>query len=344
MAAVLKSLGIRKGDRVAIYMGMVPELAVALLACARLGAIHSVIFGGFAAQAITDRVNDSQCRLLITQDGAWRRGVEVPLKNIVDDALPNCPTIEHVLVHRRTATPISMVAGRDLWLHEELARTDDAPVPCEPMASEDPLFLLYTSGTTGKPKGLLHTTAGYSVYAALTSKYIFDLHEEDVFWCTADIGWITGHSYVVYGPLLNGATILMYEGAPNFPENDRFWHLIDSHKVSIFYTAPTAIRAFMKWGNAWPRKHSLASLRLLGTVGEPINPEAWIWYQQEIGHGRCPIVRYLVADRNRRHPHRAPSRRHPYQARLSHPPLLRHPAGGRDESRRTPLPRVKAAC
>ena len=290
MAAVLKFLGIKKGDRIAIYMGMVPELAIALLACARLGAIHSVIFGGFAAQAITDRVNDSQCKLLITQDGAWRRGTEVPLKTIVDDALPNCPTIEHVLVHRRTATPISMVAGRDLWLHEELARTDDTPVPCEPMASEDPLFLLYTSGTTGKPKGLLHTTAGYAVHTYLTSKYIFDLKEEDVFWCTADIGWITGHSYVVYGPLLNGATILMYEGALNFPEPDRFWRLIDTHKVSVFYTAPTAIRAFMKWGNAWPRRHSLASLRLLGTVGEPINPEAWIWYQQEIGHDRCPIV------------------------------------------------------
>ena len=289
-AAVLKALGIAKGDRVAIYMGMCPELAMALLACARIGAVHSVIFGGFAAHAIVDRVNDSACKLIITQDGSWRRGAEVKLKPVVDEAIVKCPSIEHVLVYRRTGSPIDMLVGRDRWLDEELQAVGNATCPCEPMESEDPLYLLYTSGTTGKPKGLLHTTGGYGVQTYLTSKYIFDLHENDVFWCTADIGWVTGHSYVVYGPLANGATVVMYEGAPNFPANDRMWQIVDDHKVTIFYTAPTAIRAFIKWGDAFVRKHSLASLRLLGTVGEPINPEAWMWYQREIGHDRCPIV------------------------------------------------------
>ena len=290
VAAVLKNLGVRKGDRVAIYMGMCPELAMALLACARIGAVHSVIFGGFAPQAIVDRVNDSACKLILTQDAGYRRGSEVKLKAIVDEAVVKCSSVEHVLVHRRTGSPVTMLEGRDLWLDEAMASLADPTCPCEPMDSEDPLFLLYTSGTTGKPKGLMHTTAGYGVQTYLTSKYIFDLKENDVFWCTADIGWITGHSYVVYGPLANGATVMMYEGAPNWPENDRMWKIVDDHKVTIFYTAPTAIRAFIKWGESFVRRHSLATLRLLGTVGEPINPEAWMWYQREIGHGRCPIV------------------------------------------------------
>ena len=288
-ANVLKSLGIQKGDRVAVYMGMAPELAIALLACARIGAVHSVIFGGFAAQAIVDRVNDSGCVALLTQDTSFRRGAEVRLKDIADEALDRCPTVQHVVVHRRSGTEIHMKSGRDLWW-QDLMRDASPHCPPEHMDAEDPLFLLYTSGTTGKPKGLLHTTGGYSVGTYLTSKYIFDLRPDDIFWCTADIGWITGHSYVVYGPLQNGVTVLMYEGAPNFPEPDRFWKIVDDHKVTVFYTAPTAIRAFTKWGETWVRKHSLSSLRLLGTVGEPINPESWMWYFREIGKERCPIV------------------------------------------------------
>jgi acetyl-CoA synthetase len=288
-ANVLKANGIRKGDRVAIYMGMCPELAVAVLACARLGAVHSVIFGGFAAHALVDRINDSGCIALLTQDVSFRRGAKIRLKTIADEALPDCPTIRRVIVHRRDHAYISMTPGRDVWLQDELDRVT-AICPCEPMEAEDPLFLLYTSGTTGKPKGLVHTTGGYAVGAYLTTKYVFDLREEDVYWCTADIGWITGHTYVVYGPLLNGATVLMYEGAPNWPENDRMWKIVDDHKVSVFYTAPTAIRACIKWGEEWVQKHSLASLRLLGTVGEPINPEAWMWYRREVGHDLCPIV------------------------------------------------------
>jgi acetyl-CoA synthetase len=289
-AVALKNLGVRKGDRVAVYMGMCPELAMALLACARIGAIHSVIFGGFAAHALVDRINDSTCKLVITQDGSWRRGAEVRLKPIVDEALPACPSVEHVLVFKRTGTPVAMEPGRDVWLQDALAQAGTTACPVEPMDSEDPLFILYTSGTTGKPKGLLHTTGGYSVQTYLTSKYVLDLHDKDIFWCTADIGWITGHSYVIYGPLQNGATVLMYEGAPNFPENDRFWRIIDAHQVTVFYTAPTAIRAFIKWGDQWVHRHALTSLRLLGTVGEPINPEAWMWYHREIGKERCPIV------------------------------------------------------
>lgn len=288
-ANALKGLGIGKGDRVAIYMGMCPELAIALLACARIGAVHSVIFGGFAAQAIADRANDARCRLLITQDTSYRRGADVPLKSIADEALTRCGCVENVIVYRRSGKPVNMQQGRDHWWHDLVAKAD-AVCPPEPMDAEDPLFLLYTSGTTGKPKGLVHTTGGYGVGTYLTSKYIFDLQEDDVYFCTADIGWITGHSYVVYGPLLNGATVVLYEGAPNWPETDRFWDMIDRHRVSVFYTAPTAIRAFMKWGVEAVRKHSLASLRLLGTVGEPINPEAWMWYHREIGKERCPIV------------------------------------------------------
>ena len=288
-ANVLKGLGVRKGDRVAIYMGMCPELVIALLGCARIGAVHSVIFGGFAAHAIVDRVNDSSCVALITQDTAYRRGTEIQLKKIADEALAQCPTVKNVVVYRRSGTPVPMKAGRDVWWDESMLAAQKE-CPAEWMDAEDPLYLLYTSGTTGKPKGLLHTTGGYSVQTYLTSKYVFDLHDDDVYWCTADVGWVTGHSYVVYGPLQNGATVLMYEGAPNWPDCDRFWKIVDAHKVTVFYTAPTAIRAFTKWGTEYVRKHSLASLRLLGTVGEPINPEAWMWFHREIGKERCPIV------------------------------------------------------
>ncbi len=288
-ANVLKSLDVRQGDRVVIYMGMVPEAAIAMLACTRIGAVHSVIFGGFAAEAIRDRVNDAEAKVIITQDGAYRRGQVVPLKDNVDKALPHCPTVTDTVVLRRAFNPITMQAGRDHDWHEAVSKQTPHCAPVE-LPAEHPLFILYTSGSTGKPKGVLHSTGGYLVATTLSTKLVFDLRDDDLYWCTADIGWVTGHSYIVYGPLANGATMLMYEGAPNFPDVDRIWSIIARHRVTIFYTAPTAIRAFIRWGDEHPKKHDLSSLRLLGSVGEPINPEAWMWYRDTIGQGRCPIV------------------------------------------------------
>jgi acetyl-CoA synthetase len=289
LANALKKLGIQKGDRVTIYMPMVPELAIALLACSRIGAPHSVVFGGFSSEALSDRNNDAQAKLVITADGGWRRGKVIPLKHNVDASLEKSPTVKNVIVLRRTGQDIAMKAGRDHWWHDVTADCSGT-CPAEPVDAEHPLFLLYTSGSTGKPKGVLHTTGGYMVGVTTSSKNVFDLKDEDTFWCTADIGWVTGHSYIVYGPLANGATSVMYEGAPNWPDEGRFWKIIEKYRVNIFYTAPTAIRAFIRWGDQWPKKYDLSSLRLLGTVGEPINPEAWIWYQETIGGGRCPIV------------------------------------------------------
>ena len=288
-ANVLKHANIQRGDRVALYMPLIPELAIAMLACARVGATHSVVFGGFSSSALIDRINDASCKLVVTADGGWRRGNEVKLKPAVDEALKSTPSVNACIVVRRTGSQQYMEPGRDFWWHE-LMETVGANCPAEELDSEHPLYILYTSGTTGKPKGILHTTAGYLLQAHLTTKWVFDIKDEDLYWCTADIGWVTGHSYVVYGPLSNGASVLMYEGAPNWPEPDRFWTMIERHRVNIFYTAPTAIRAFIKWGERWPLKHDLSSLRLLGTVGEPINPEAWMWYREIIGKKRCPIV------------------------------------------------------
>ena len=290
-ANVLKRNGLKKGDRAIIYMPMIPEAAVAMLACARIGATHSVVFGGFSAESIRDRINDCGAKLVITADGGFRRGAIVPLKKNVDDALRGgaAPTVERVLVYRRALNDIYIEEGRDFWWHRELDYVD-ANCPAVALDSEHPLFILYTSGSTGKPKGILHTTGGYLVGVYSSCKYVFDLRDEDVYWCTADVGWVTGHSYIVYGPLAMGATALMYEGAPNWPDNSRFWKIIEDYAVSVFYTAPTAIRAFVRWGDEWVKKHDLSSLRLLGTVGEPINPEAWMWYHRTIGGGRCPIV------------------------------------------------------
>ena len=287
---VLKGLGVEKGDRVNIYLPMIPEAAVAMLACARIGAAHSVVFGGFSSQSLSDRINDAEAKVLITADGSYRRGEVFPLKPAADEAVVDTPTIEHVVVVKRGGNDVGMVDGRDHWYHDlmEGASTD---CPAEPMDAEQLLFLLYTSGTTGKPKGIMHTTGGYLTHTTFTHRYVLDLHpDEDIFWCTADVGWITGHSYIVYGPLSNGCTQVMYEGVPNYPANDRFWEIVEKYGVTIFYTAPTAIRTFMKWGDDEPAKHDLSSLRVLGTVGEPINPEAWMWYHENIGGARCPIV------------------------------------------------------
>jgi len=289
-ANALRSLGVGKGDRVGIYLGMVPELPVAMLACARIGAVHSVVFGGFSAEALRDRMNDAEAKVVVTADGAWRRGTQVPLKHNTDEALTGAPSVHHVVVVRRTGQDIEWVEGRDLWYHE-LVAAQPAECQAEVMDAEDPLYILYTSGTTGKPKGILHTTGGYLVGTSTTHRLIFDIHpESDVYWCAADIGWVTGHSYIVYGPLANGTTSVLYEGAPDFPAKDRWWDIIERYKVTILYTAPTAIRSFMKWGTEFPAAHDLSSLRLLGSVGEPINPEAWIWYWKFIGGERCPVV------------------------------------------------------
>jgi acetyl-CoA synthetase len=291
LANALLELGVRKGDRVNIYLGMVPELPISLLACARIGAPHSVVFGGFSADSLRDRINDAEAKVLITGDGAWRRGHVVPLKATADEAVADCPSIETVLVLRRTGQDdVPMQAGRDVWWHDVVPR-QSTDCPAEPMDAEDLLYLLYTSGTTAKPKGIMHTTGGYLTQVAFTHKYVFDLQpDDDVFWCAADVGWVTGHSYIVYGPLMNRATSVLYEGTPDYPDKDRLWQIVERYGVTILYTAPTAIRTFMKWGHAYPERHDLSSLRLLGTVGEPINPEAWVWYWQHIGGDHCPVV------------------------------------------------------
>ncbi|HEY2775522.1 MAG TPA: acetate--CoA ligase [Candidatus Binatia bacterium] len=287
-AGALRALGVQKGDRVGIYMPMVPELPVAMLACARIGATHSVVFGGFSADSLRDRCNDAKTKVIVTADGGYRRGSVLALKGIVDEAAAQCPSVEHVVVLKRAGNAIEWKPGRDVWWHDVVETA--TPADAEPVEAEHPLFILYTSGTTGKPKGVVHTTGGYMVQAFHTTRMVFDLKDDDVYWCTADCGWVTGHTYLVYGPLLNGATAVMYEGVPNFPAPDRFWSIIEKHRITILYTAPTAIRSFMRWGDEHPKKHDLSSLRLLGSVGEPINPEAWMWYRETIGGDRCPIV------------------------------------------------------
>ena len=339
-ANALKSLGLKKGDRVTIYLPMVPELPIAMLACARLGAPHSVVFGGFSSESLRDRINDSEAKILITADGGFRRGRVVPLKENADEAVKGAPTTEKVIVVRRTGTADDLMnPDTDIWWHD-LMEGQSQVCPAEPLDSEDILYLLYTSGTTGKPKGIVHTTAGYLLGTYATTKWIFDLKEDDVYWCTADIGWVTGHSYIVYGPLSNGATSIMYEGTPDYPDRDRFWSIVEKYGATIFYTAPTAIRTFMRWGTEYPAKHDLSSLRLLGSVGEPINPEAWMWYWEHVGRSNCPVVdtwwqtetgMILISPSTRAD--------HP-EAGLSYPSLPRHRCrgGGRIGQRRSPGP------
>src|SRR5471032_29350 len=289
MANALKELGAKRGDRVTIYLPMIPQAAYAMLACARIGAIHSVVFGGFSPDSLANRIQDCDSNIVVTSDEGLRGGKPIPLKANCDEALKKCPMVKKVLVVKHTGGKVTWDAARDVWWHEIKAKVKPDCAP-EPMGAEDPLFILYTSGSTGKPKGVLHTTGGYIVFASMTHQYVFDYHDGDIYWCTADIGWVTGHSYILYGPLQNGATVVMFEGVPNWPENDRFWQIVEKYQVTVFYTAPTAIRACMKWGEVWPQKHDLTSLRLLGSVGESINPEAWMWYHNVIGGGRCPIV------------------------------------------------------
>ena len=349
MANALKELGVRKGTPVAIYMGMVPELAIAMLACTRIGAPHTVVFGGFSADSLSDRMVDMGCEVLVTQDEAWRRGSTVPLKRTADEAMAAAPGVHSCLVVRRTGNDVPMTDGRDRWFHDLEVSDDPATCPCEPMDSEDLLFLMYTSGTTAKPKGIAHTTAGYLVGVAATHHYIFDLKpEHDVYWCAADIGWITGHSYIVYGPLCNGATSVLYEGTPDFPDKERWWSIVERYGVTILYTAPTAIRAHMKWGPEHAAAHDLTSLRLLGSVGEPINPEAWIWYHEHIGGGALPDRRHLVADRDGDDPDHAAAGRHDDEAGLGDAAVPRRPRGGRQRAGRARragrrLPRARAA-
>ena len=325
-ANALRSLGVGKGDRVAIYLGMIPELPVAMLACARIGAAHSVVFGGFSSESLRDRINDAEARVLITADGGYRRGAVVPLKVNADEALKECPTIEHVVTVRRTGTEHAFIEGRDVWYHD-LVEGQGSECEPETMDAEDLLYLLYTSGTTGKPKGIAHTTGGYLTQVAATHRMIFDIHEDDVYWCAADIGWVTGHSYIVYGPLANHTTGIIYEGAPDWPDKDRLWQIVEKYRATILYTAPTAIRAFMRWGTEYPEKHDLSSLRLLGSVGEPINPEAWIWYWTSHRRGALPDRRHVVADGDGRDPHHPPARHHAAEARVGDVALPRHPAG-----------------
>ena len=330
-ANVLKTQGVKKGDRVCIYLPMISEAATVMLACTRIGAVHSIVFGGFSAEALKDRILDSDCRYVVCADEGYRGGKTLPIKANVDQAAVSCPRLEKVIVIKNSGGLVDWHEQRDIWYHEAMADAS-ADCPAEEMDAEDPLFILYTSGSTGKPKGVLHTTGGYLLFAAMTHKYVFDYHDGDIYWCTADIGWVTGHSYMIYGPLCNGATTLMFEGVPTYPEADRFWRVIDKHQVNIFYTAPTAIRALMAQGNEFVTRTDRSSLRILGSVGEPINPEAWEWYYHVVGNGRCPINGHLVANRNRRYLNYAVARRYCIKTGIGNLAVLRHHTGNYGQS------------